>query len=150
LLVHLRRPVELVRSSGWRGTVSFILLIGGTPFTFLATPPLLALFAVSLVVSPSELERWFPIWVLYVSLFNLLIGNAVMIYLSMMGAFKRRRYGLVLWALLNPVYWLLHSIASYKALWQLIRDPHYWEKTTHGLSDHAAPGDDLGRDPVAL
>ena len=71
------------------------------------------------------------------SLFNLLVGNCLMIYVSMMGAFKRRNYALVLWALLNPVYWLLHSAAAYKALWQLVTKPHYWEKTVHGLS-HAA------------
>ncbi len=39
------------------------------------------------------------------------------------------------WALLNPAYWMMHSISSYKALWQLITNPHYWEKTTHGLSE---------------
>jgi hypothetical protein len=57
-----------------------------------------------------------------------------MIYVSMMGAFKRQRYRLVLWALLNPFYWILHSAASYKALWQLMTRPHYWEKTVHGIS----------------
>jgi hypothetical protein len=31
---------------------------------------------------------------------------------------------------------VLHSIASYKALWQLIVKPHYWEKTEHGLTAH--------------
>ena len=60
----------------------------------------------------------------------------------MMGAFRRRRYWLVLWALLNPAYWLLHSIASYKALWQLLTRPHYWEKTTHGLTHVGHPADD--------
>jgi hypothetical protein len=76
----------------------------------------------------------YPGWALWIGLFNLLVGNALMIYVSMMGAFLRQRYGLVLWALLNPVYWLMHSVASYKALWQLITRPHYWEKTTHGIS----------------
>ena len=36
-------------------------------------------------------------------------------------------------ALLFPLYLILHSVASYKAFWQLIVNPHYWEKTTHGL-----------------
>jgi hypothetical protein len=94
----------------------------------------MAAFVISLVVDPASLEQFFPGWVLYVSVFNLLVGNALMVYLSMMGAFKRRAYRLVPWAILNPVYWLMHSIASYKALWQLVVRPHYWEKTTHGLS----------------
>jgi len=31
------------------------------------------------------------------------------------------------------VYWLMMSVAACKGLWQLIRNPHYWEKTQHGL-----------------
>ena len=26
-------------------------------------------------------------------------------------------------------YWVMISIAAYRALWQLLRDPFYWEKT---------------------
>jgi cellulose synthase/poly-beta-1,6-N-acetylglucosamine synthase-like glycosyltransferase len=134
LLVHLRHPVQLARMAGVRQSVAFALLIGGTPFTFLLTPPLLAVFAASLLIPTGTLTRLFPDWVLWVSLANLLLGNAAMVYVSMMGAFKRRRYRLVPWALVNPAYWLLHAIASYKALWQLLTRPHYWEKTLHGLS----------------
>jgi cellulose synthase/poly-beta-1,6-N-acetylglucosamine synthase-like glycosyltransferase len=137
LLVHLRRPGTLVRTTGVRQTAAFALLVGGTPMAFLFTPPLYALFLASLLLPPPVLAGLFPGWVLWVSLFNLLVGNGLMIYVSMMGAFKRRNYPLVLWALLNPVYWLLHSAAAYKALWQLVTKPHYWEKTVHGLS-HAA------------
>jgi cellulose synthase/poly-beta-1,6-N-acetylglucosamine synthase-like glycosyltransferase len=147
LLVHLRQPGSLLRTAGLRQTAAFALLVGGTPMTFLFTPPLYALFLASLLLPPTVFSGLFPGWVLWVALFNLIIGNGLMIYVSMMGAFKRRRYALVLWALLNPVYWLLHSAAAYKALWQLITKPHYWEKTLHGLS-HAAPTG-LGADPAA-
>jgi cellulose synthase/poly-beta-1,6-N-acetylglucosamine synthase-like glycosyltransferase len=136
LLVHLRQPVTLVRETGIRQTAAFALLVGGTPLTFLLVPPLYALFIVSLLVPAAQVSSFFPGWVLTVSLFNLLIGNGLMVYLSMMGAFKRRRYQLVPWALLNPLYWILHSIAAYKAAWQLITKPHYWEKTDHGISSH--------------
>ncbi len=34
-------------------------------------------------------------------------------------------------------YWVLMSIAAYKALWQLLRNPFYWEKTQHGVSKQA-------------
>ena len=48
-----------------------------------------------------------------------------------------------MWALANPLYWLLHSVASYKALWQLIVKPHYWEKTVHGLTGDDPRSPDL-------
>ena len=36
--------------------------------------------------------------------------------------------------LLIPLHWLLLSLASWRALYQLIRDPYRWEKTDHGLA----------------
>ncbi len=68
------------------------------------------------------------------------VGNALMVYLNMMGPYKRGAFWLVGWAILNPVYWLLHSLASYKALWQLITKPHYWQKTEHGMSHFTLDG----------
>lgn len=138
-LVHLRNPADLVRTAGWWKTIGFAMLIGGTPLSFLCVPPLYALFVVSLVLPPGDLTPYLPGWVLWVSLTNLLVGNALMIYVSMMGVFKRRQHLLVLWALLNPVYWILHSLAAYKAVWQLIVKPHYWEKTHHGLDSPQTP-----------
>lgn len=146
LLVHLRQPMQLARTAGLVQTVAFALLIGGTPVTFLLTPPLLALFVISLFASWDWMSQLFPDWVLWLSLANLLMGNAAMVYVSMMGAFKRRRYRLVPWALANPFYWLLHAIASYKALWQLVTKPHYWEKTLHGLSTLSTVGRDADDD----
>jgi hypothetical protein len=57
-----------------------------------------------------------------------------MIYVTMLGAFLRQRGGQVLWSLFSPFCWILHSIASQAALWQLITRPNYWEKTTYGIS----------------
>jgi glycosyltransferase XagB len=140
VLVHTRHPLALLRATGLRQGLGFILLIAGTPLTFLLVLPLYALFAGSLLVPSPVYARVFPGWVLWIALLNLLMGNGLMIYICMMGAFKRNRFQLVPWALLNPGYWVLHSIASYKALWQLITKPHYWEKTAHGIST-VATGD---------
>jgi cellulose synthase/poly-beta-1,6-N-acetylglucosamine synthase-like glycosyltransferase len=142
-LVHLRNPVDLVRRTGWKKAIGFALLVGGTPVSFLCVPPLYVLFAVTMIVGPKQIAPFFPGWVLWVSVACLIVGNALMIYVSMMGVFKRKRYRLVLWALLNPLYWLLHSLAAYKALWQLIVKPHYWEKTEHGLTSDDAGSSDI-------
>jgi hypothetical protein len=133
-LVHLRAPWSLLRRIGWRQALGFLLLVAGTPFTFLAAPPLWVLYGVWLFTGTHALNALFPPLTLYISLFNLLLGNGIAIYLGMLAVFKRRYYDLTLWALLNPLYWLLHSVAAYKALYQLFTRPFYWEKTRHGLS----------------
>ncbi len=136
-LVHARTPLRLIASIGIRRFLSFVLLIAGTPATFLAVLPFYVVTAVTFLIPTEFISSFFPVWVLWVSLANFVIGNAIMVYLSMMGPFKRGAFGLILWALYNPVYWLLHSIAAYKGLWQLLTRPHYWEKTEHGLTNQS-------------
>ncbi|NPA26973.1 MAG: glycosyltransferase [Chloroflexi bacterium] len=138
-LVHLRSPRKLVRCLGWKGTMGFLFLIVGTPLTFLSAPWMWVMYIVWLLTRTELLTPLFPPAVLSVSLFNLLIGNGLAIYLNMMAMFKRKYYDLIGWALLNPAYWVLHSIAAYKALWQLLVRPHYWEKTVHGLTRYETP-----------
>ncbi|PPK93736.1 hypothetical protein CLV92_10912 [Kineococcus xinjiangensis] len=133
-LVHTRNPVRLVRTIGVWKSLGFLLLIGGTPLSFLAGPPLWALFLVSLFF-PSVLGG-LPEWVQVVALVNLAVGNAAVVFFHLLAVFARGNYRLAPFALLAPLYWVLHSVASYKALWQLVSKPFYWEKTTHGLSTH--------------
>lgn len=135
-LVHARQPLALIRQIGLRRFLSFVLLIAGTPATFLGVIPFYLVTAFTIVVPVETLAQLFPVWLLWLTLLNFVFGNVIMIYLSMMGPFKRGSFHLVLWALLNPIYWLLHSIAAYKGLWQLLTKPHYWEKTEHGLTTH--------------
>ena len=137
-LVHARRPRQLIREIGLRRFLSFALLIGGTPATFLGVLPLYVVTLFTVFIPTEVLSQFFPVWLLWICLINFIIGNSVMVYLSMMGPYKRGTFNLILWALLNPVYWILHSIASYKGLWQLITKPHYWEKTEHGLTVHGS------------
>ncbi len=144
VLVHLRNPVGMVRTIGIKNTLGFIMLIAGTPVTFLCTLPLWIVYFVWLITRTHLFDQLFPPVILYLGLFNLLVGNSLMIYLNMLAVFKRRYYGLILYAIFNPVYWILHSIASYKALWQLFTKPFFWEKTIHGISNQMAhtPGSD--------
>jgi len=48
----------------------------------------------------------------------------------MMVAGRRRGSGWTLAALL-PCYLLMHAVAAWRGLLQLVRDPYGWEKTTH-------------------
>jgi glycosyltransferase XagB len=137
-LVHSRHPVRLARAIGLKQLLAFALLIGGTPLTFLIAPILWAFTLVSLIW-PSALGGLIPHWLLVVSLVNLLVANSMMVYLSLIAVSRRHMYWLTPFALLTPVYWILHSVAAYKALWQLVRKPFYWEKTVHGLTSRHAP-----------
>jgi hypothetical protein len=56
----------------------------------------------------------------------------------MLAPIRRGWLHLVPFSLTVLGYWVLISIAAYRGLWQLLRNPFYWEKTQHGVSKHAA------------
>ena len=61
-----------------------------------------------------------------------------MIALNLIAAMRGHGWRSAPYALLNPFYWVLHSVAAWRALVQLIRNPFYWEKTPHGLAQASA------------
>ena len=51
----------------------------------------------------------------------------------MIGCAKREHYDIIKYAFLVPFYWLAMSAAAWKAVYELIKRPHHWAKTKHGL-----------------
>jgi cellulose synthase/poly-beta-1,6-N-acetylglucosamine synthase-like glycosyltransferase len=133
-LVNMRHPIRFLSSVGWPGFLSFQLFIGGTIVSGVVYPFLVIPFAWWLVTRTGAFQQYFPSWVLVFSMANLLVGNSCLIYLSMLAVAKRKHHALLPYALTVPGYWFLQSVAAYKALWQLVKNPFYWEKTTHGIS----------------
>jgi len=131
-LVHTRRPRTLWRETGWRGSAGLIGLIAGTPAMFLACP-LVWGFWLYTFLGGSVAGFHLPPWVQTATTANLIIGNGAMIVLGALAAWRRRAYDLMPFSLLNPAYWILHSIAAWRALWQLVFSPSHWEKTPHGI-----------------
>lgn len=136
-IVHMRRPGEIVAHTGWKGLLSVQLFLAGNVFSALINPVLWALFVAWLVFQPHFVSTLFPEPLLHLNLFALIFGNALFILLMVIAPLKRGWYGLSLAGFTAPVYWLLASIAGYKAVWQLIFRPHFWEKTDHLISPAA-------------
>lgn len=133
-LVHNRHPWRLWRELGTRNFWSMQATVGGTFAVMLINPFLWSTALLWYVFHPAFIAVLFPGFVRVISLIALIFGNAYFIGTCVMAAVRRKYYGLIVPALLIPAYWLMMSIAAYKALWQLITKPFYWEKTSHGLS----------------
>ena len=138
LLVHTRHPLRLIRLTGLRGFFGFVFFIGGTVLSALFNPVFWLLYTVWLVLLGSGYSALFPEFLLFISLFNLLLGNGAFIFLNMIAPLRRGWLRLIPFSLTAFGYWVLISIAAYKALWQLVRSPFYWEKTRHGVSKHVS------------
>jgi cellulose synthase/poly-beta-1,6-N-acetylglucosamine synthase-like glycosyltransferase len=135
-LVHTRRPLDLLRKTGPIGFLGFVFFIGGTVASGLLNPVFWLLYLVWLIAATSGFDPVFPQLLLFVSLFNLLAGNGAFIFLHMLAPIRRGWLNLIPYSLTALGYWVLISIAAYRGLWQLLRNPFYWEKTQHGVSKH--------------
>jgi len=141
-LVHMREPVRLYRALGWKSFAGFQCFIGLSTFTFLSAPVvwLLSLLWVGQLAHMHSIV--FPAWLGWFTIVNLCLNIFSHWYFTFycVKQYHRHQPSMRSAALLYPLYLVLHSVASYKALWQLIVNPHFWEKTTHGLARHTWRG----------
>jgi glycosyltransferase XagB len=133
-LVHMRRPRRLLRELAPTGAFTFQLLLAGNVLSALVHPVFMAVLGYILLAQPPLLAVGAMGDAAPVFIATLLFGYASTIVLDAIGL---RRRGLLLHAwvlLLTPLYWFLLSLAAWRALFQLCRDPQRWEKTEHGLA----------------
>ncbi len=131
-LVYMRNPFRLVGNLGFKGFMSFQLLIGGT-FIFLINPFFWFLTTLFALTQAGFIEELFPGWVYYLAAAQLFLGNFVFMYLGLAASVRRGDDSLAPYALFLPFYWGLMSIAAWKGFTQLFTNPFYWEKTEHGI-----------------
>ena len=134
--VHMRSPSRLLSELGpWR-FIGFQGLFLGLLLSVLVHPlAYIAFFAAlwryGLSFSGESLTRQS---VLLLSGTLVVLGFFGSLLLALTAIFRAKAYRLLPFVVVMPVYWLLISVAGYRALCQFVTNPHAWEKTEHGLS----------------
>ncbi len=137
-LVHMRSPPTLWRDAGARGFITLNLIVGCNVLTALSHPFLIGAIGLDSIVraigSPSAFlsGRLATLHLLAIAL-----GYVTAAAIGFAGLVRRGLPGAGWVLLLMPVYWILLSVAAWRALYQLVREPYRWEKTEHGLARSA-------------
>ena len=131
-LVLMRQPILLTRQLGVRGTVMFHILITGMLVSALAHPLILLFIAMTmwnLAFAPHATP--FEITMFALDWFNISAAYTVFLRLGWrpMGRNERQRVG-SRWRQV-PAYWMLMSVAAWRAAIELYRNPFFWNKTPH-------------------
>lgn len=132
-LVHMRSPARTARDMGWRQFAGFQVLMGGLVLSALVHPWFYLIAAAEVAFGPlstlgsDAVSR--TLWI--VTTANLVLGYLSGVTLGCVAVAGRGHRGLAGWALMMPMYWLLISIAAYRAIYQLAFSPYGWEKTQH-------------------
>ncbi|HYF56640.1 MAG TPA: glycosyltransferase [Salinarimonas sp.] len=140
-ITHSRHPGRAARRLGPVGFAAAVAVTFGTVLSALLYPILAPLAVVALV--GGALDRIGPAidalgW--GIGLVTLVAGAAAML-LPPLEALRRRRW----WRLMPfvahlPVYYGLVSVAAWRALLELVREPFRWNKTEHGLARTSRAG----------
>ncbi|MET0257628.1 MAG: glycosyltransferase family 2 protein [Methylobacterium sp.] len=130
-LVHMRAPRRTARDVGWRSFLMFQVIFGG----MIGASLMHVFFAIQLASSLATLSQGGTITLSHGLLAIADAGNVALAYLVFLLLANRvlepeeRTLLRRLWSLW--FYWLLASYAGVRALVQLARSPHLWEKTPH-------------------
>jgi glycosyltransferase XagB len=134
--VHMRHPKQFM--GNWREPhfLTFQLVVGGKVLSMFINPLMwiitISYFALRPVVG-TFIESFYPAPVLYMAVFSLIFGNFLYMYYYMIGCAKREYDDIMKYVFLVPFYWLAMSISAWRAVFNIIKSPHYWSKTKHGL-----------------
>jgi len=141
LLVTFRDPLRLAGEIGRRKLFVLVLYLSGMVVTLAVHPVfmgLLAFYAAGMV----RLEAgagWLMPSILCLAAASVFLSCGSTALAMTVGARRRGWRPSVVDMALIPVYWLAQSIAFYAALLDIVRAPHRWAKTEHGVARR--PGD---------
>ena len=149
-LVNLRHPVRAAKTLGATGYTVLNLFVGGTPLLALLNPIFWFLCLLWFTLQPQFIRDLMPAGVYYAGMACWIVGNFAYLYAFILTAVKRSDVNLIKAAFAIPAYYVLMSLAAYKAFVQLVLTPSYWEKTQHGLGPTAEPLDPSDDDDVVI
>ncbi len=150
-IVHLTAPKQRMKALGFTRALSAIALSLGVVLTSLFGPLLFGFAMLQAAAGPLlEPLGAFSI-VAWTHALVLLVGGFVSMIAPNWAAARRDGLErLAPWIALLPFYYLLITVAAWRALGEFISRPHHWNKTTHGLSPDFAPENPERRDRLPL
>ncbi|MHC1550106.1 glycosyltransferase [Phyllobacterium sp. K27] len=128
-LVEMRQPKELFRQIGVKRVLVYHVLTAGLLMSALLFPFVVLFINYMLLMVTFSKGAHFASPVLIFDLLNIISGFLSFHLLGRAALKKERMPGWILPGL--PVYWVLISLAAWRALWQLYAAPFLWEKTPH-------------------
>ena len=130
-MAHMRTPRLLWRQLGPRGFLGFQVLFLGSLSQALLAPLMWSMFALQLGLGhPVASVLNHGVIVAIAVLFA--VAEALNVVLGIVGLRRSGQDLSAAWVPTLILYFPLQAFAAYKALWEVLRCPFYWDKTSHG------------------
>jgi glycosyltransferase XagB len=134
--VHMRNPIKLIRTVGIAGFWIFQANTIGIFVSAMFMPVFFGHAVYHLIVQ----DLCFSItaapkqFICVLNMFVFFLGYGISVVAGARALYLKQIKGWW-WELASmPIYWLMMTLAAWKAVWQFIVAPFHWNKTEHGLS----------------
>lgn len=136
--VHMRKPGQLIKDIGvWRFLgLQTIFLAAVSQF---ALAPVLWSFWLTLVGVNHPVAATLGAPAVWVCVAVFITAELIGLALGVVAVCRASHRHLIPWVPTMMVYFTLGALAAYKALWELVRVPFYWDKTQHGVTRQTDP-----------
>lgn len=112
------------RKLGWSKVFSVYIFIGFSSYSFFCMPWLISIFLL-------DLHKYvYYSWIINTTFSLIYVYSTACYILKRQKVYPADFVILILW----PLYFVLHSIAAYLAIWEIASKPFKWNKTEHGVS----------------
>ena len=138
-VTHMRRPGLLYRQLGPRGFLGFQVLFLASLSQALLLPLLWSYWALAFGLG-HPVSPYFNSGVIPAATALFVIAEFVNIAAGLVGLHRSGQKLSPLWVPTLSLYFPLQALAAYKALWELLHCPFYWDKTSHGAFSDLTAG----------
>ena len=131
--VHMRHPGQLLREMGLKRFLGIQTIFLAT-FSQFACAPLLWSFWITLFGVTHPIEMTLGPVVLWTMVITFLVAELINLSISMVAVSGREHRHLMKFVPTLPFYFPMGALAAYKALYEIIKRPFFWDKTQHGVA----------------
>ncbi|WP_300039197.1 glycosyltransferase family 2 protein [uncultured Roseobacter sp.] len=136
--VHMRRPAQLIRDLGIKRFLG-LQTIFLAAFSQFALAPLLWTFWITLLGLTHPISGTLGSQAVWAMAGLFVFSELLTIAMGIVAVSGRGHRHLIPFVPTMMFYYTLGTLAAFKALWEMVRSPFYWDKTQHGVSHQTDP-----------
>jgi cellulose synthase/poly-beta-1,6-N-acetylglucosamine synthase-like glycosyltransferase len=148
-LAYTRRPIKQARQMGVKRWFFFNLFMLGTPFCLIINPLFWGMTIAYFITGSPIIQHLWPAPLYIAGIILMVIGDLLLFYQMVFACVKQEGYRSVKYMLLLPFWWAFSSYSAYMMLYELVRHPHRWNKTTHEGRAYDAQEEEIAQAMIA-
>ena len=140
--VHMRNPGQLKADLGWVRFFGVQTMLLATVSQFICAP---ILWSFWLALTPLEHPVVSTLGgpALWTMAATFILAATLNLALALVAVSGKQHRHLMWWVFTTPFYFPLGAVAAYKALYEYVVSPFFWDKTEHGVTPHADSGGEI-------